>query len=190
MKRKKLKIFITITAITLAIIGGVMIPAHLHSGRYVDASAEENVETLPAVPVTAKVEQTPELFIDNAVNKEVGDTVSTNTAETAPRMNLSAENSNEASGDTKHSIADESDYDWVEARIQKHRNEIHEDDLEDFRLIMNKLDLGHISAIVNGEIPGDVEQLLREYLLSQLDGREYERSKTLFLLYNHLMYEE
>ena len=187
MERKKLKIVITITAITFAIIGGIMIPAHLHSGRYVDVSAEKKVEALSVVPARAVADHKQELFVDH---KETVNIVSNNEIEALANVSSLSTESMQTQDSNILSELEENDYDWVQARIQKHRNEIHEDDLEDFRIIMGKLDLGYISAIVNGEIPGDFEQLLREYLLSQLDAREYERSKTLFLLYNHLMYEE
>lgn len=195
MERKKLKIALTIAAITIAMIGGVMIPAHLHSGRYVDVSAEEKAEALSAVPAKTGANQQQEPIYDQ---QKTGNSSSGNAIETPGNNTRSSAESQEPHDahileEVNSQVTTDTsdlDYDWVEARIQKHRDEIHDDDLEDFRRIMKKLDLGHIGAIVNGEIAGDMDQLLRDYLLSQLDSREYERSKTLFLLYNHLMYEE
>lgn len=180
MRKKHLKIGLVATAIALALLGGIMIPAQLHSPQRVDVSAEEN-NRLSSVnePVSSKScseEQTCFEISPQQENREIMEQASDLAApvEEAPS--------------TPHTNSE--DYDWIEARIQEHRHEIHDDDLEDFRIIIGKLDMGHIKAIVNGEIPGDMDQSLREYLLCQLDGREYERSKTLFLLYNHLMYEE
>lgn len=78
---------------------------------------------------------------------------------------------------------------WVEAKIQKYRDEIDESDLADFRRIFPKVDQGYLQNFANdGYTDEDIEQI-KAYLKKTLGG-DYERAKELFYRYNYLLSED
>lgn len=78
---------------------------------------------------------------------------------------------------------------WVEAKIRKHRSEIDDEDLEDFRRIYSRVDNEFIQSLArDGYTDEEIEQL-KSYLKSTLGG-DYNRAKELFYNYSYLMNED
>ncbi|MDW7671874.1 MAG: hypothetical protein SCK57_02755 [Bacillota bacterium] len=86
--------------------------------------------------------------------------------------------------------ADLTNQTWVEAKIEENRDLIADEDLDDFRAIIGKLDMNHINDILERRVAQDVpmEDALRTYLRSRLNAAEYERAKELFVTYEHLLF--
>jgi hypothetical protein len=80
--------------------------------------------------------------------------------------------------------------DWLNKRIEAHKDEIDAQDLMDFSLIISKLDQGYIGDLAANGMETGEEDLLKAHLHSRLSAAEYERSKVLFSNYSYLMYEE
>ncbi len=78
---------------------------------------------------------------------------------------------------------------WVEARIQKHRDEIDDADLADFRRIYPRVDIGYVQSVGEDGYTEDELQEVKAYLRKTLGG-DYERAKELFYKYNYLMSED
>lgn len=78
---------------------------------------------------------------------------------------------------------------WVEARIQKYRDEIDDADLADFRRIYPRVDIGYVQSVGEGGYTEDELQEVKVYLRKTLGG-DYERAKELFYKYSYLMSED
>ncbi len=78
---------------------------------------------------------------------------------------------------------------WVEARIQKYRDEIDDADLADFRRIYPRVDIGYVQGVGEGGYTEDELQEVKAYLRKTLGG-DYERAKELFYKYSYLMSDD
>lgn len=78
--------------------------------------------------------------------------------------------------------------DWVERKIQEHRDEIDDDDLEDFRRLYSRVNIAYIQGIVNDGLDDEGMTQLKSYLRNTLGG-DYERAKELFYKYSYLLSE-
>ena len=78
---------------------------------------------------------------------------------------------------------------WVDQKIKEYEDQIDPADLEDFRTIIGKLDMGHVTEILEGGFTEENQNRLREYLLSRLTPDEYERAKELFITYSYLLFD-
>ncbi len=79
--------------------------------------------------------------------------------------------------------------DWVEAKIQRHRDEIDPGDLSDFRRIYPKVDQGYIESLAGDGYTEEEMNQIKAYLKSMLGG-DYERAKELFYKYSYLLSED
>ena len=79
--------------------------------------------------------------------------------------------------------------DWVERKIQEHRNEIDDEDLEDFRRIYSRLNIAYIQSIMNEGLDDEGMEKLKSYLKNTLGRGDYERAKDLFYKYSYLLSE-
>lgn len=196
MKRKHIKIIIVLAVLLLAVAVGLAIPALLHPG--------EDTEAVPVAlqpggePGSTDAENesaTSELGGTNATSSDASDPMPGTGDTSAPT---------DQPGDTPASAgegvdgnpgpadplaeADLTNQSWVEAKIAENLDRIADEDLDDFRTIIGKLDMDHINAILEGRIDPDIEDSLRTYLRSRLNGAEYERAKELFVTYEHLLF--
>ncbi len=78
---------------------------------------------------------------------------------------------------------------WVEAKIQKHRSEIEDADLADFRRIFPKVDQGYLQNFANDGYTDEEITQIKAYLRKTLGG-DYERAKELFYKYSYLISED
>lgn len=78
--------------------------------------------------------------------------------------------------------------DWVERKIQEHRDEIDDEDLEDFRRLYSRVNIAYIQSIVNEGLDDEGITQLKSYLRNTLGG-DYERAKELFYKYSYLLSE-
>lgn len=78
---------------------------------------------------------------------------------------------------------------WVEAKIRKHRDEIDDEDLDDFRRIYSKVDINFIQGLAKDGYTDEEFEQLKSYLRSTLGG-DYERAKELFFNYSYLLNED
>lgn len=78
---------------------------------------------------------------------------------------------------------------WVEEKIRKHRDEINDEDLEDFRRIYSKVDINFIQGLAKDGYTDEEFEQLKAYLRSTLRG-DYERAKELFFNYSYLLNED
>lgn len=79
---------------------------------------------------------------------------------------------------------------WVERKIEEHRDEILDEDLADFRRIYSKVDIGYVQSFGKDGYTDEETEQLRAYLRSTLGGADYERSKILFYRYSYILEEE
>jgi hypothetical protein len=77
---------------------------------------------------------------------------------------------------------------WVDRKIEEHRDEIDDDDLSDFRRIYSSVNIGYIQGLMDEGLDDEEMTQLKTYLRSTLGG-DYERAKTLFYQYSHLLSE-
>jgi len=199
MLRNKIKAMIITIAIAAAITGGIAIPAFLHpsEGNVPDTLEEQQERTCVETMTPSNTETTtPE-------KAETKDTSIGNTkATTDPGKETDA--TKEQSTDQEQEISDQNidesldqslpkpdteyiSQSWIEEKIQEHRDEIEDEDLEDFRRILGKLDMNYVSEVLEGQHEGEWDDLIRQHMRSRLSGCEYERAKELFELYSHLM---
>ena len=80
-------------------------------------------------------------------------------------------------------------YDWLEQKIEEHKEEIDEQDLADFRVIIDKINQEQIRIWSEGGFTTEEQDLLKEHLHSRLTESEYLRAKELFTEYRYLLEE-
>jgi hypothetical protein len=78
---------------------------------------------------------------------------------------------------------------WIEDLIAKHRDEIDDNDLADFRRLYAKVDIGYIRRLSKEGFTDEEEAELKTYLRGQYGG-EYERAKDLYFEYAYILNEE
>lgn len=78
---------------------------------------------------------------------------------------------------------------WLERKIEEHKDEIDELDLKDFRAIITKLDQPYIKQLAVDGFTGEEQGKLKAHLLERLTDSEYERGKELFRKYSYLLDE-
>lgn len=83
---------------------------------------------------------------------------------------------------------EESTAGWMEDRIARVSDQVADEDLEDFRRIMGKLDLGYVQSLADAGLDEARTEELKSYLLRKLTYEEYQRSKELFGAYSHLLF--
>lgn len=79
--------------------------------------------------------------------------------------------------------------DWVEAKLEEHKDEIDQRDMEDFRIITAKLDMDHVIGLLNNPNVQEGKAHLKDYLHSVLTKSEYGRAKELFFQYIYILFE-
>lgn len=77
---------------------------------------------------------------------------------------------------------------WVDRKIQEHRDEIDDDDLEDFKRIYSSVNIGYIQSLMDAGLDNEGMSKLKSYLKNTLGG-DYERAKELFYRYSYLLSE-
>ena len=80
-----------------------------------------------------------------------------------------------------------SDEAWMQQRIREVEDQVAPEDLEDFRRITGKLDMGRVETILADGITEEATEELRVYLRSRLTSEEYVRARDLFAAYLHLL---
>lgn len=80
--------------------------------------------------------------------------------------------------------------DWMEAKLEKYRFDVREEDYADFQAILAKLDQPYIETLIRDKLTEDDEVLLRIHLHERLTDVEYARSKDLFYDYAWILSEE
>jgi len=174
MKTKPIKIIMVVTVLLLAVAAGIIIPRWLHPGEETVAGPGQNTVQNQEISRNTPTE--------NANTTEETAAPSEEPAE-EPLPDPSVEPLEEPPS------APPAEQNWVEEKIALHRDQIADEDLEDFRLIMGKLDIDHVEAILEGRIDPEIDNTLRAYLNDRLTPREYQRSKELFIDYEHLIFE-
>lgn len=76
---------------------------------------------------------------------------------------------------------------WLENKIKKYESEIDPVDLEDFRVILAKLDQALIKGLAAGGFTNEEAAKLIKHMKQNLTDKEYVRSKELFKRYNYLL---
>ncbi len=131
-------------------------------------------------------------IVDSSNNStvSVSDSTSSNTSTTGedkePTIDVSGGTSN---GKTEKEVEPYSQ-EWVDKRIEDHKDEIDEDDLKNFRYIVNKLGAGKVAAYFEGGLSQEDQKELYSYMRSVLTDSEYDSARQLFIEYNWLLYEE
>lgn len=122
----------------------------------------------------ARIQNTPKISPKPAVPHDTPKSESGNTVPTkkGPATNVNGNSSN-----------------WVEMKIQKHKDEIDPQDLEDFRRIFPRIDQGYIQSLTVDGLTSDETDELKVYLGRTLGG-DYERAKELFYRYNYLLSDD
>lgn len=191
---------IVILAILITVGAGITVPIMMRSGpedpikdKTGEATAEiktpivvstdsatgNNVLITPAVPTDTKYKSDVSLEISTPT------VVPKTTAETSPEPGGAVNTAVKPTPTAKENSQSGS---WVERKIQEHRDEIDDDDLEDFRRIYSLVDIGYIQSLTNDGLSAEETEQLKAYLKSKLGG-DYERAKELFYEYSYLMSE-
>ncbi len=79
---------------------------------------------------------------------------------------------------------------WVDRKIEEHRDEILESDLTDFRNIIGKLDIAYANSLLENSDAEQGFEDFKQYIHSVLTDGEYVRAKELFSTYNFILEEE
>lgn len=85
--------------------------------------------------------------------------------------------------------ADDSLDRWLERKIEEHRDEIDDEDLDDFRAIVAKLNQRYIKTLAMDGFTGEEQDALKEHMHQRLSDKEYARAKELFYKYSYLLEE-
>ncbi|GAE87080.1 hypothetical protein [Acetivibrio straminisolvens] len=79
---------------------------------------------------------------------------------------------------------------WIDKKIEEHRDEILDEDLADFRRIFPKVDIGYVQSLGNGGYTDEEMEQLKSYLYRTLGAGDYERAKILFYRYSYILEED
>lgn len=144
-------------------------------------------DVVPLVSTTPKYESDVKLRTPSpAINSQNTDVnKSDNKGVSSPNPVVSDQNKKEPSAEVTNN---RESMDWVEKKIQEHRAEIDDHDLEDFRRIYSKVNIVYIQSIMNDGLDDEGMTKLKSYLRNTLGG-DYERAKELFYKYSYLLSE-
>ncbi len=78
---------------------------------------------------------------------------------------------------------------WIEAKLEQYRDDIDDDDMEDFKNIIGKLDMTYAIDILDNPDTEKGEEELKEYLRLMLRPKEYNRARELFFRYDFILLE-
>ncbi|ABN52597.1 MAG TPA: hypothetical protein DEF39_12775 [Hungateiclostridium thermocellum] len=79
---------------------------------------------------------------------------------------------------------------WIEKKIQEHRDEILDEDLADFRRIFPKVDINYVQSLGKDGYTDEETEELKRYLYKTLGEADYERAKILFYRYSYILEED
>ncbi|HOM03220.1 MAG TPA: hypothetical protein PLH43_10375 [Acetivibrio sp.] len=79
---------------------------------------------------------------------------------------------------------------WIDKKIEEHKDEILDEDLADFRRIFPKVDIGYVQSLGSGGYTDEETEELKNYLYKTLGAADYERAKILFYRYSYILDED
>jgi hypothetical protein len=195
---------IVILAILITVGAGITVPIMMRSGpedpikdKTGEATAEiktpisvstdsamgNNELITPSVPTDMKYKS--DVSLGNSTPTVVPKVTARNNAGYSPEPNGADNTAIKPTPTAKENSQSES---WVERKIQEHRDEIDDDDLEDFRRIYSSVDIGYIQGLTSDGLSAEETEELKAYLKRTLGG-DYERAKELFYEYSYLLSE-
>jgi hypothetical protein len=78
---------------------------------------------------------------------------------------------------------------WIELKIRENGHLIKDQDLQDFRSIIGKLDVEHMRSLMKESNSEKMYENINNYLKSKLSMEEIERAKELFALYSKIVFQ-
>ena len=78
---------------------------------------------------------------------------------------------------------------WADEKVNEHKDEIVDDDLDEGLSIGEKLDSDKIQELLEDGLTDEEEKELKSYLLETLTTEEYQALKDLYSKYNHILEE-
>lgn len=180
------KVIVVILVILLTIVGGLAVPILLNRNT-------SNANTQPTDTVhTHNGEQ--KTMPSSSIKNILSNTESSTPPENTPTQEKLTTPVTTVKDGTINSPSDpppakKGSDEWIERKIQEHRNEILDEDLSDFRRIYSKVDIGYLQSFgINGYSDEETEKA-KKYLRDTLGG-DYERAKILFYRYSYILNEE
>ncbi len=184
---KMKKLIIIVAAVLLTIGSGLVVPIIINSekeGPKQSRATEESLCTQTPIP-GPKV--TPEVLNSQTTPESTGAYITK--PPVVPANTKAGSGKNSPANTPVPTKSQEQPSNWVEEKIQKHRDEIDPDDLADFRRIYPRVDIGYVQSAGKDGYTSEEMNEVKAYLRSTLGG-DYERAKELFYKYNHLISED
>lgn len=203
-RRVRMKKFIIIIVAVLLTVGtGLVVPLIINSQKDDPKTQVTDVKNIGTQPSISEAVNTP--AYDSAKQSEATkpmDSISTNAIKQPdksgvdntytpnpmkePVQTQATSINNYQTSTPVPTDVQEQPLNWVEAQIQKYRDEIDDGDLADFRRIYQKVDITYIQSISQAGYTEEEIQELKTYLRNTLGG-DYERAKELFYKYDYLL---
>lgn len=79
---------------------------------------------------------------------------------------------------------------WAEKKIEEHKDDIEQKDLQDFKIIVEEIGTEKINEDLKGGLSAEEQKELYAGMKNKLTEEEYERARALFEKYNWILSEE
>lgn len=187
------KVIVVVLVVLLTIGSGFIIPIMINRdvgsvNNRPEETAYTPAETQGALS-TQKADKTPEAAFGNSPTPNATAHIASSTA--LPKA--SGDNVSGSQGKEEPSVADapkKGSQEWIDKKIEEHKNEILNDDLADFRRIFPMVDISYVQSLGSGGYTDEETEKLKSYLYGTLGGADYERAKILFYRYSYILEED
>ncbi|MEN8906738.1 MAG: hypothetical protein ABF289_12345 [Clostridiales bacterium] len=105
----------------------------------------------------------------------------------AEELSIKNEDSSDSSEDDISEDTEKYSSDWIELQIEKHSDEIDNNDLSDFRRIIVMINQSYIASMAQDGFDSEEQEKLKNHLTQNLSQSDYSKAKILFYKYDYLL---
>ncbi|NMB33595.1 MAG: hypothetical protein GX992_05080 [Clostridium sp.] len=181
------KLIVAIPVILMAIIGGLILPILLN-GNPGNADTQQPKQEYTPSPLSTSVPTMSSGWVQDTSPSATAYEAKGNDPDTTPSPNTGTAQGTPLPTETSPTVAKGSG-EWIEIKIQEHRDEILDEDLADFRRIYSKVDIAYLKNLGIAGFSNEETEKAKAYLRQTL-GDDYERAKMLFYRYFYILNED